>query len=183
MSTAITRDMQNAALSNRAANSLWMRATGCPAPRISTIENVKDSRAEDNTIRLHHGYVVAQGPNYALAKTAQVWRTILAKNYPSFCNGPITKTASVCHNPTMAAMLQSFDRIKPYEVMDPPCASTMMGLLLMYDVLFQEDETNNGHPYERTLGGAFHGGDLRKPFNIESSKILSGALLGLGKYF
>ena len=116
---------------------------------------------------------------------AQVWRTMVAKNYPSFCNGPITKTVSVYHNPTMAALLESFDRIKPYEVMDPPCASMIMGLLLIYDVLFQEAEydTNKGHPYERTLGSAFHGGDLRGPFSIESSKTLSGALFVLGKYF
>ena len=133
-------------------------------------------------IRMRHGFVVAQGPNYALAKTCQVWRAMLAKNLPCFCNGPITKTNSVCHNPTMAAMLGSLDRIKPYEVMDPPCASTVMALLLINDVLFESD-TTGGHLFERTLGGAFHGGDLRAPFNVEKSKILGGALYVLGKYF
>ena len=84
----------------------------------------------------------------------------------------------------MAAMLKSFDRVKPYEIMDPPCASTVLGLLLAYDVLFENNDKdqNIGHPIERTLGSSFHSGDLRGPYNFESSKILSGALLVLGKY-
>ena len=184
VSTAITQEMHDAVGKNRAASSLWMRATGCPPPHISKMENVMDSEAEDKTIRLRHGFVIAQGPNYALAKTAQVWRAMVAKNYPSFCVGPITRTVSVCHNPTMAAMLKSYDRVKPYEVMDPPCASTILALLVINDVLFvaANKDQDEGHPFERTLGSSFHSGDLRGPYNVESSKILSGALLVLGKY-
>lgn len=185
VSTAITQEMDEAAAKNRGTTPFWMRATRCPPPHISKIENVLESQAEDKIIRLHHGFVTAQGPNYALAKTAQVWRAMVAKNYPSFCVGPITRTVSVCHNPTMAAMLHSFDRIKPYEVMDPECASTVLGLLLAYDVLFEDNDKdkNLGHPIERTLGSSFHSGDLRGPYDFESSKILSAALLVLGKYF
>lgn len=184
VSTAITQEMEEAVGKNRATTPFWMRATRCPPPCISKIENVLDSQAEDKVIRLRHGFVTAQGPNYALSKTAQVWRAMVAKNYPSFCVGPITRTASVCHNPTMAAMLKSFDRVKPYEIMDPPCASTVLGLLLSYDVLFEKSDKdeNIGHPIERTLGSSFHSGDLRGPYDFESSKILSGVLLGLGKF-
>ena len=144
-----------------------------------------DSQNEEKVIYLHHGFVTAQGPNYALAKTAQVWRAMVSKNYPSFCVGPITKTASVCHNPTMAAMLKSYDRVKPYEIMDPPCASTVLGILLAHDVLFEtpDKDKETGHPFERTLGSSFHSGDLRGPYNVESSKMLSGTLYVLGRYF
>ena len=184
VSTAISKAMYTAVEDNRAASAIWMKATRCKAPNISKIENVLDSQEEDKTIILRHGFVIAQGPNYALAKTAQVWRAMIANNYPSFCAGPITKTVSVVHNPTMAAMLNSFDRVKPYEIMDPPCASTMLGLLLSYDILFEklDKDKETGHPLERTLGSAFHSGDLRGPYDFESSKCLSGAMYLLGRY-
>ena len=85
----------------------------------------------------------------------------------------------------MAAMLKSYDRVKPYEIMDPPCASTVLGILLAYDVLFEDSDKDkdNGHPFERTLGSSFHSGDLRGPYNVESSKCLSGILYVLGRYF
>ena len=184
VSTAITQEMEDAVSKNRAASPLWMKATRCLPPVTSKLENVMDSQSEDKTIHLRHGFILAQGPNYALAKTAQVWRAMIATNYPSFCVGPITRTESVCHNTTMAAMLKSYDRIKPYEIMDPPCASTILGLLLAYDILFEEldRDQKTGHPFERTLGGSFHSGDLRGPYNVESSKCLSGVLFVLGKY-
>ena len=185
VSTAITKEMALSVHKYREASPFWMKATRCSPPHIRKIENVLDSLNEEKAIYLHHGFVTAQGPNYALAKTAQVWRAMVAKNYPSFCAGPITRTVSVCHNPTMAAMLKSYDRVKPYEIMDPPCASTILGILLAYDVLFEsaDKDKNAGHPFERTLGSSFHSGDLRGPYNVESSKILSGTLYILGKYF
>ena len=185
VSTAITHEMATSVEKYKAASPFWMKATRCQPPHISKIENVLDSLSDDKVIHLHHGFVTAQGPNYALAKTAQIWRAMVAKNHPSFCVGPITKTASVCHNPTMAAMLKSYDRVKPYEIMDPPCASTVLGILLAYDVLFEDSDKDkdNGHPFERTLGSSFHSGDLRGPYNVESSKCLSGILYVLGRYF
>merc|ERR1712150_301442 len=179
-----TKEMALSVHKYREASPFWMKATRCSPPHIRKIENVLDSLNEEKAIYLHHGFVIAQGPNYALAKTAQVWRAMIANNYPSFCAGPITKTVSVVHNPTMAAMLNSFDRVKPYEIMDPPCASTMLGLLLSYDILFEklDKDKEKGHPLERTLGSAFHSGDLRGPYDFESSKCLSGAMYLLGRY-
>merc|ERR1712038_907401 len=75
--TAISKEMYTAVEDNRAASAIWMKATRCKPPNISKIENVLDSQEEDKTIILRHGFVIAQGPNYALAKTPQVWRAMI----------------------------------------------------------------------------------------------------------
>merc|ERR1711972_389347 len=77
---------------NRASSPAWMRLTGCPEPTTSVVN--ADSLG---ALHLFHGLSVTQGPNYALAKTLQLWRAMLSWEHVSFNNGPPAKTYSVTH--------------------------------------------------------------------------------------
>jgi hypothetical protein len=77
-----------------------------------------------------NGIVVAQGPNYALAKRLQHWFAIKARaaGFPVSSNvAPSTATLSVVHNASFAAAYGGFHLFKPMEVRgccpspDPSC--------------------------------------------------------------
>jgi len=169
---AITKDMCKAIDQNRAESSLWMRSTGCPSPAHGV--------AGDGVRHLMHGYVSLQGPNYALAKVAVVWRVLLAKHV-SYNNGPPCRSSNMVKNPTLKVMLDASSLCKPWQAQDPEFASQIMGLLLAYDVV--ADKTDPPHPIDKTVDGAFHGGSLRNGFNIEDSTALKVMLYMYGRTF
>jgi len=68
-SCAITCEAYASIATNRAKAPLWIRMTGCEQPYTSDIDG----------IQMFHGLFEAQGPNYALAKSLQMWRALTTR--------------------------------------------------------------------------------------------------------
>merc|ERR1712196_152007 len=147
-----------------------------PEPRLTRgIEGNEDAC-------IWHGYSTMQGPNYALAKCLQTWAAMNHDGPVSFCNGPCTYTVSVTHNATMKTVLDGISLMAPSEAFQPDTASTVLSLLLTYDVVVGKDDFPYHGDFARvTQGSSFHGGVLRVGFDYESSKLLGARLLLRGK--
>mmetsp|Transcript_30151 Transcript_30151/g.70344 ORF Transcript_30151/g.70344 Transcript_30151/m.70344 type:complete len:495 (-) Transcript_30151:31-1515(-) len=163
---------------NRAASPLWLKATGAAAPPVSRV----------GTRDLFHGYVTAQGPNYALAKTLQNWRCIVAREAKTLVSAnmaPPTRTESVTHNPTMKAVLDGMGYIVPNEAFDADTASALMAWLLVHDIKNERSSAQPSitlqHPWDLFADGAVHGGSWRCGYDLAGSVLLGGAVYGLGR--
>lgn len=162
---------------NREKAPWWQRMTGAPAPKVSSLK----------MSNVYHGFVVAQGPNYALAKTLQNWRCFLAReagNVVSANIGPPSRTESVMHNRTMKVILDGMAYIEPNEAFDAPTASDLMAMLLIHDLRNEQSiaqpQTAMGHPWELMSVSAVHGGCWRAGYDLEGSYALSGAVYACG---
>lgn len=162
---------------NRSLAPWWMRATGCGMPPVSEV----------NGSHISHGFMVLQGPNYALAKTIQNWRCFLAREAGTVVSaniGPPSRTESVMHNKTMKTVMDGAGYIRPNEVFDADTASAVMALLLIHDLQnptsIAQPGTRLEHPWCLISECAVHGGCWRAGFDMENSKLLGGAIYGLG---
>ena len=109
-----------------------------------------------------------QGPNYALAKRLQRWRSIEAWTQgraASFNVGPPTWTTSVTKNRLLAAGYHGA-RHAGIEVFAPDTMRTLMTALMVHDL---HDPPGHGHPDRRVAHGAVHGGYWRRPYEIRST--------------
>jgi hypothetical protein len=129
-----------------------------------------------------NGLVNFQGPNYALAKTMQTWRCMLA--HASGANvsappAPGTRTDSVLHSPEAAAFLEGLQYVPPMLAFDVwPCSSLLTAI-----VLHQLDQHSSGggssssrqlqHPLTMFWDGAVHGGGWRCPYSSDSFMTMS----------
>lgn len=168
---------------NRADSPWWLRATGAPMPSVSEVMCDGHMR----TAHVLHGFVVAQGPNYALAKTMQNWRAMLAREDGTVVSatiGPPSRTYSVMHNKTMKVMLDAMGYMAPCESFDAPTASALLSLLLIEDLQNKSSLAHPGtemaHPYLLFADKAAHGGGWRTGFDIEASTSLSVVLYACG---
>mmetsp|Transcript_12998 Transcript_12998/g.29496 ORF Transcript_12998/g.29496 Transcript_12998/m.29496 type:complete len:495 (-) Transcript_12998:54-1538(-) len=163
---------------NRSTAPFWLRATGASAPPVSSAGDYD----------LLHGYITAQGPNYALAKTLQNWRCILARNSGTVVSAniaPPARTESVMHNPTMKAALDGMGYVPPNETFDANTASAVMAWLLIHDIKngrsSAQPTVTLAHPWTFLSDGAVHGGSWRCGFDFAGSAVLGGAVYGLGR--
>ncbi len=138
--------------------------------------------APPTPMRLYNGCMVLQGPNYALAKTAQLWRAILvarggggtfAAPTPvpvSFNYAPPGRTESMVHAPTMAKVLDGMQNFAPNLVLEAPSCSSLMAILLLADLGGDKDAKAVGsqHPWDMLTINSFHGGCDRCCFSLES---------------
>jgi len=127
------------------------------------------------------GLVVAQGPNYALAKRIQHWRAIVARE----CHGatvstniaPSTATVSVVHNKQFAAAYGGMHLFRPMEIMYQETSNAVMAALLLFDVLEPKSPANPrnkmDHPLCLFSHGSFHGGIWRGAYKIDSIGVIS----------
>lgn len=144
---------------------------------------------EDKTpLYVQDGLVSMQGPNYALAKTLQKWRAIIARengHLVSATVGPSTLTQSVTHNRLIAAGLlgSRYFGVEPFAV---PTASALLAYILMWDLSsspgegFAHPETPLRNPLEMFAQNSCHGGLWRAPYTTNSSTEVSVVLHGLG---
>lgn len=167
---------------NRAESSWWLRATGAPMPPVSEVQGENGQPAH-----VCHGFVVAQGPNYALAKTLQNWRAMLAREagvVVSSTIGPPSRTYSVMHNKTMKVMLDSMGYMAPNETFDAPTAAALLSILLIEDLQNKSSiahpTTPLAHPWGLFSDKAAHGGCWRTGYDVEGSTALSVVLYGAG---
>ena len=116
-----------------------------------------------------------QGPNYALAKRLQRWRTIdswQSGRAASFNVAPPTWTASVTKNRLLAAGYHGAKYVG-MEVFAPETTRTVMTALMVHDL---HNPANARHPEARIAHGAVHGGYWRRPYEIRSTLMYTAAL-------
>lgn len=121
------------------------------------------------------GMVVAQGPNYVLAKSLQQWRAILARaagHVVSSNVAPSTATASVMQNRMFALAYEGMHHFKPVEIFQQDTSNAVMAALLIYDVANEKSIANpltvTTHPWDLFLSNAFHGGVWRMAYKMTS---------------
>ena len=115
-----------------------------------------------------------QGPNYALAKTLQQWRGIVARCRDgvvvSSNLAPAARTASMVagdnKNAGMVALaLDGMGHFRPLAVFDSATVSACMAALLVHDITDPQSLANPAqalaHPAMLHSSTAFHGGTFR----------------------
>ena len=112
--------------------------------------------------------VVQQGPNYALAKTIQRWRALVAHadgGTVSANVAPPTRTRSVLRNRVLAAAYTGARQFG-VEVFSPATSATLMAALLVHDLRNPPGRLDN--PHDLYASGANHGGLWRVPYEPRS---------------
>jgi len=117
---------------------------------------------------LFNGLADFQGPNYALAKTSQQWRAMLAhsKGHTVSANhGPPSRTDSMVSHSTVSTFLEGMQSFPPLVAFDVAPASTLMAALMLWDVNFSESTAQSydklEHPMCLFVENAAHGGSWR----------------------
>lgn len=118
--------------------------------------------------------VPIQGPNYALAKSVQRWRAVVAREEGTLSSAtiaPASRTKSVVKNKLLAAAYKGAPAFG-LEIFEPPTAKVLTAALLVRDLRdpasAARPDTQLGHPYDLFLEGALHGGMWRLPFEARS---------------
>ena len=97
----------------------------------------KVTTAAGETLYYCDALIVAQGPNYALAKRMQHWRAMIARSKGCVISSniaPSTSTRSVTQNKMFAYAYESLPAFKPYEVPGPETSNAVMTALLLHDL-------------------------------------------------
>jgi hypothetical protein len=122
-----------------------------------------------------NAFIVAQGPNYAMAKRLQRWRMTLARAeglLTSVHVAPPTRTRSVHSNPMMQER-QQLTAPLGIETFDPVTTETIAAAILVHDLRNPAAPANPrtplGHPHEAFMFAANPGGRWRVPFDLNSS--------------
>ena len=118
--------------------------------------------------------VPIQGPNYALAKSLQRWRAVIAKDggvLTSANVAPATNTRSVVKNKILASVYRGAPSFG-VEIFDPPTTRALTAAMLVHDlrnpVAASNPHTKLTHPYELFAQGALHGGIWGLPYQPRS---------------
>ncbi len=131
-------------------------------------------------------FILDQGPNYILAKRMQHWRAILtAANGGNVSSNvaPTTATISVTSNWAFKMGLLGFWRFKPIEIFYQELSNSVMGALLIQDVLNKKSPAQKEHiaslpnPLYIFASNQFHGGVFRAGFRFESMGVVSAAFV------
>jgi hypothetical protein len=118
--------------------------------------------------------VPQQGPNYALAKRLQRWRSTLARadGRTVSCNvAPATRTRSVTSNRVLAAAYAGAHHFG-VEVFEPATTRVLMAALLVHDL---HRPLADPHPDGLFCAGAAHGGLWRAAYDPRSVLPLAAA--------
>lgn len=163
------------------------------------------TRADGSECRVHNGHLILQGPNYALAKTLQNWRGVVARaggTVVSANMAPGSRTASMRHVKTVAVGLEGQKYFAPLTAFDADTAAALMANLLLYDLGCEtssakpewgrpkkkggqdggEDGDEKGrHPMDVFGETAAHGGTWRCAWSVDSigrASYVAGMLWG-----
>jgi hypothetical protein len=135
------------------------------------------------------GTLIPQGPNYALAKTLQLWRCVIARAQGQRISAnfaPPARTASVLGGKMMPTIINGMQAFPPLIVLDVPTAASFMTAVLLSDLLPSninpaDPAVKLDHPWEMFNYNAFTGGNWRLPYHQESTYKLA-YLYGLLNY-
>lgn len=130
---------------------------------------------DGSTFAVVDALVVAQGPNYCLAKRLQHWRAMVARDAGCVVSSniaPATATASVVQNKQFAAAYGGFKYFKCMEVFYQETSNAVMTLLMIHDIRNSMSVANPEVPLRNPLElfgeNQFHGGANRCAFNYDS---------------
>jgi hypothetical protein len=139
-----------------------------PLPAIKS----QDGKDEFNIV---DGLVVAQGPNYALAKRLQHWRAIVARARGCAVSShiaPSTSTASVVHNKKFAWAYDGMPYFVPIEIFSQETSNAVMSAILIHDLNNPKAVANPSvalrNPLELFRENSFHGGVWRSAYKVGS---------------
>lgn len=136
----------------------WQRLVGSPQ---------QCGRVGD--VRVYHGLEVMQGPNYALSQSLRQWRAVLLHMEGFTVSTPVTpmcRTESVCHNATMATILDGVGHVTPLEAFQPEACRMAMFAVLISDLTDPTPQLLT--PMHLLSRKAFHSGLWRCPFVMSS---------------
>ena len=166
----IVGDCVRAAAATR-YEACWYRALGC-ASNAPTPAGASGERRGARYV--HDGLIPLQGPNYALAKTAQLWRAVLARcrdrTLVSANVAPPARTASMIagsnrNAKALGTALSGMGHFKPLLAFEEQTVARVMALLLIHDLRNPSapanPETALDHPHDLFADSAFHGGSFR----------------------
>ena len=130
--------------------------------------------AQDGTeFSLVDGLVVAQGPNYALAKRLQHWRAVVSRSNGCWVSShiaPSTSTASVVHNKQFAWAYDGMPFFVPFEIFDQNTSNAVMSGILVHDLRNKQAVANPSVPLRNPLElfkhNSFHGGVWRAAYKV-----------------
>jgi hypothetical protein len=129
-----------------------------------------------------NGIVSAQGPNYVLAKTIQMWRCMVA-HYRDGQNvsapfAPATRTTSMTNHDTVASALEGMHFFEPMLAFDVGPASTLMAAILVSHLQLMNRPLPDMEesPFTIFWDGAVHGGVWTCPYTLESLSVINYAL-------
>jgi len=130
---------------------------------------------DGNSFCIVDGLVIPQGPNYALAKRLQHWRSVVARTSGCFVSthiAPSSATVSVVHNRTFAWVYDGITFFKPYEIFDQDTSNSVMAAILIHDIRNPKAAANPDvplrNPYELFKYTSFHGGVWRCGYKFDS---------------
>ena len=120
-----------------------------------------------------NGMLVFQGPNYALAKTIQLWRAILMQADGALVSlnmAPPCRTYSVVHSAQAKAAIEGMANFAPNRAFDPEFASAVMAALMLFDLTPAGRKVAKAlkNPNDITIGNGFHGGNVRCAYLTDS---------------
>jgi len=183
---------RQAMVKNRKAAPWWQNLISALSRRKFLVNNARlQINAKDGKTRycVVDGLVVAQGPNYALAKRLQHWRCMLAWSEGHVVStniAPSTATRSVVHNAQFAAAYGGMHHFTPMEIMYQETSNAVMGALLIHDLRneksFAHPDTALTNPLQLFSGAAFHGGVWRMGFKMNSIGETAALIYYLKKY-
>jgi len=144
---------------------------------------------------VHDGFLNLQGPNYALAKTLQMWRATVARNRDGLLVStncaPAARTASMVAGDnknagTIAVGLGGMGHFPPLASYDQETVAACMAALLVHDLTNAAAMANPmappmSHPHDLFSAQAFHGGSFccgPRPGELGTLFYLAGKLLG-----
>ena len=118
--------------------------------------------------------VPIQGPNYALAKSLQRWRAVMAREDGTLTSAnvaPASNTTSVTKNKILAAVYRGAPSFG-VEIFQPATTRVLMAALLVHDLRNEASvahpERVLEHPFDLFADGALHGGIWRLPYQPRS---------------
>jgi hypothetical protein len=129
-----------------------------------------------------NGLVNFQGPNYALAKTMQTWRCMVARASGANVSAPPapgTRTDSVLHSPQAAAFMEGLQYVPPLLAFDVWPVSSLLTAIVLHQLdqhKFSSGSSNSRqlqHPLTMFWDGAVHGGAWRCPYSSDSFMIMT----------
>ena len=186
---AVSHDIVENALRDRRRKTALRRVARTASIGRLFNPNYEDLVTDENgrTWGISDCLVPIQGANYALAKAAQRWRALVARDEGTVTSAnvaPASHTRSVTKNKMLAAAYRGAPRFG-IEIFDSETSRWMMAALLVHDLRSEnsvaQPETALDHPYDLFVNNAVHGGIWRFPWEPRSVLPLALALGALAR--
>jgi hypothetical protein len=140
------------------------------------------TETNNNDYCILNGLVTVQGPNYALAKTMQMWRCMIAnyrdENIVSAPFAPATRTQSMMAHSQVASALEGMHQFEPLLAFDVGPASSLLAAVMISHIqtLNRPLPDMEENPFTLFWDGAVHGGVWTCPYSLDSVSTINWVL-------